>query len=212
MVFSRCCKQRIIPFFTVYRWWELKLWYSPLKVGLRYTDDLIPCSVRVTDTSRKVNLLYCSFSIVNCIDGRIEFTWSSNIWTSPLWGQRMNVSSTYLSHIDGFSDVDPYAISSKYSMYMLANTDDNGEPIASPSCCWYISHPEVGCLHTESFYFILFKLLTLNVAICIVRLHLCNFCLSSVADFSKTEATAPTSAGRPPFLPARRAMWFRHVV
>ena len=30
----------------------------------------------------------------------------------------MNVSSTYLRHIDGFSDVDPNAISSKYSMYM----------------------------------------------------------------------------------------------
>ena len=39
----------------------------------------------------------------------------------------MNVSSTYLSHIDGFSDVDPYAISSKYSIYMLANPGDNGE-------------------------------------------------------------------------------------
>ena len=45
----------------------------------------------------------------------------------------MNVSSTYLSHIDGFSDVDPNAISSKYSMYMLANTGDYGEPIPSPS-------------------------------------------------------------------------------
>ena len=32
------------------------------------------------------------------------------------------MSSTYLSHIDGFSDVDPNAVSSKYSMYMLANT------------------------------------------------------------------------------------------
>ena len=51
----------------------------------------------------------------------------------------MNVSSTYLSHIDSFSDVDPNAISSKYAMYMLANTGDNGEPIASPSSCQYIS-------------------------------------------------------------------------
>ena len=40
----------------------------------------------------------------------------------------MNVSSTYLSHIDGFSDIDLNAISSKYSMYMLVNTGDNGEP------------------------------------------------------------------------------------
>ena len=45
-----------------------------MKVGLRYTDDLNPCSVHVTNTSRKGNLLSCSFSIVNCIDGRIEFT------------------------------------------------------------------------------------------------------------------------------------------
>ena len=53
----------------------------------------------------------------------------------------MNVSSTYLSHIDGFNDVDPNDISSKYSMYMLANTSDNGEPIASPSSSRYISDP-----------------------------------------------------------------------
>ena len=47
----------------------------------------------------------------------------------------MNVSSMYQSHIDGYSDVDPNAISSKYSIYVLANTGDNGEPIASPSSC-----------------------------------------------------------------------------
>ena len=35
-----------------------------MKVGLRYTDDLNPCSVRVTNTSRKDNLLSCSFFIV----------------------------------------------------------------------------------------------------------------------------------------------------
>ena len=54
---------------------------------------------------------------------------------------------------------------------------------------------------------ILFKVLTLNVAICSVCLHFSSFdCLSSVADFSNTEARAPTSAGRAPFLPARRAI------
>ena len=47
---------------------------------------------------------------------------------------------------------------------------------------------------------ILFKVLTLNVAICSVCLHFSSFdCLSSVADFSNTEARAPTSAGRAPF-------------
>ena len=48
---------------------------------------------------------------------------------------------------------------------------------------------------------ILFKVLTLNIAICIVLLHLSNFCLSSVADFSNTRARAPTSAGYTPFYP-----------
>ena len=44
---------------------------------------------------------------------------------------------------------------------------------------------------------ILFKVLTLNVAICILCLHFCSFCcLSSIAYFSNTEARAPTSAGR----------------
>ena len=54
--------------------------------------------------------------------------------------------------------------------------------------------------------------LTLNVAICIVCLHFSSFCLSSVADFSNSEVRAPTSAGRGPFLPARRAMQFMYVV
>ena len=58
----------------------------------------------------------------------------------------------------------------------------------------------------------LFKILWLNLAICIVPLNFSTFCLSSVADFSNTEARAPTSTGRAPFLPARRAMWFGHVV
>ena len=44
-----------------------------------------------------------------------------------------------------------------------------------------------------------FKVLTLNVAIYIVRLHFSNFCLSSVADFSNTETMAPTSARLAPF-------------
>ena len=60
---------------------------------------------------------------------------------------------------------------------------------------------------------ILFKVLTLNLTICRVGLHFSNFCrLSSVADFSNTDARAPTSAGRAPFLPARRAMRFVYVV
>ena len=139
--YYRCCMQRTIHFFTVYGWWELKLRYCRVKVGLRYTDDRNSCSVRITNTSSKGNLLSCSFSIVNCIDGRIEFTWSSNIWTSSWWGQKMNVSSTYLSHIDGFTDVDPKASSSKYSMYKFTNTGNNGEPIACPSSCRYISDP-----------------------------------------------------------------------
>ena len=42
----------------------------------------------------------------------------------------------------------------------------------------------------------LFKLLTLNIAICIVLLHISSFylCLSSVADFSNPGARAPSSA------------------
>ena len=51
----------------------------------------------------------------------------------------MNVSSTFLRHIDGFCDVNPNAIFSKHSMYMMANTGDNGEPIASLSSCQYTS-------------------------------------------------------------------------
>ena len=52
MTFARCCKQRTIHFFTLYGWWELKLKYCPVNVGLRYTDVLNPCSVRDIRTFR----------------------------------------------------------------------------------------------------------------------------------------------------------------
>ena len=59
---------------------------------------------------------------------------------------------------------------------------------------------------------ILFNVLTLDAVFCIVYLHFSDFCLSPVADFSNTEARAPASAGRAPFLPARKAMRFGQVV
>ena len=47
---------------------------------------------------------------------------------------------------------------------------------------------------------ILFKVLTLDVAICIVCLHFSSFCcLSSVADFSNTDARAPYLSRMRPF-------------
>ena len=60
---------------------------------------------------------------------------------------------------------------------------------------------------------ILFKVLMLNAAICIVHFHFSNFCfsLSSVAYFSNTVARAPTSAGHAPFLLAWNAMQFGQV-
>ena len=56
---------------------------------------------------------------------------------------------------------------------------------------------------------ILFKVLTLNLAICIISLHFSNFCLSSVADFSNTEARAPASSRTRPFFTRMKsdAVW-----
>ena len=92
----------------------------------------------------------------------------------------------------------------------------------STSLWWYMC----SCTHTLSMLCsnidavsstskpIVFKVLTLNVAICNVLLHLSKFCLclslSSVADFSNTGARAPTLVERAPFLLPRRAMWFGH--
>ena len=139
MAFARYCRQRTIPLFVLYGRWDLKLRYCPVKVGFRYSDVLNPWSVRVINTSREDNLLSCSFSIVKCIDGWIDFTWSIYAWKSSWWSQRRNVSSTSQSYIDGFSDVELNVISMKYSMYILANIRDNWDPTARPSSCWYMS-------------------------------------------------------------------------
>ena len=79
------------------------IWMMGVKIEVLsrtiYLNDLNPCSVCAINISRKSTLLSCYFSIVNCIDDRIEFMWSRNVWTSSWWGKRMNASSTYLSHI-----------------------------------------------------------------------------------------------------------------
>ena len=61
---------------------------------------------------------------------------------------------------------------------------------------------------------ILFKVLTLNVAICIVCLHFSSFCcLTSLADFSNTEARAQLQQDAPHFYPREErcglCMWFK---
>ena len=58
-----------------------------------------------------------------------------------LSGETINVSSTYLNYNDGFNKVDANDISLKNSMYMLANTGNNGDPTASLSCHRYMSDP-----------------------------------------------------------------------
>ena len=141
MASAQCYEHLMIPIFTLYGWWEWKFRYRPVNVAFRYTDDLNHCSERVISISRKENLLICFFSIVNWINDRIEFTLSSSILTSSWWSQSMKVSSTYLNHNYGFSDIDDNAFSSKYSMYMFTSTDVNGEPIASFSSYRYISDP-----------------------------------------------------------------------
>ena len=63
-------------------------------------------------------------------------------------------------------------------------------------------------------WFTLFKVLTFNVTMLTVFLHLSNFVLSlsSVADFFNNEARVPTSAEYASFLLVQRAMWFAHMV
>ena len=104
-----------------------------------------------------------------------------------------SVALTEFSHVDAVANVHPlpvlwYLISSLWvylcsCMYIM-------------SMLWFIADAV-----SSASYPILFKVLTLNVAICIVCLHFSNFCfsLSSVTDFSNTEASAPTSAGHAHF-------------
>ena len=112
---------------------------------------------------------------------------------------------TEFFHADTVASVHPfpvswYLISSVcvylfYCMHIMSILCSTADAVTSGSCP------------------ILFKVLTFIVAICIVCLHFSSFsCLSSVADFSNTEARAPTSAGRAPFSPARKAIGFMYVV
>ena len=127
--------------------------------------------------------------------GRI-FSWRSfysghHVTPRGCW-YSVKLDHQFLNKFPQISSVCMYLCSCMYIMSILDSRAD-----AVSSCSWPI----------------LFKVLTLNVAICIVCLHFSSFrCLSSVADFSNTELRAPTSAGRAPFLPAWRVMRFMYVV
>lgn len=102
--------------------------------------------------------LHCMWgyvSIGNYIDDFIEFTWSSVSFISSRCGQSTKVSSTYLSHSVGFSDVVSNAISSNYSIHRFAIAGDNGGPITKPSSSRYVFDPIpkcVACVQKISIY------------------------------------------------------------
>ena len=98
----------------------------PVEVGLWYTNDLNPSSVRVIDTSTEYNMLSCSFNIVNCKDCPIELIWSSCVRAFSGWVQTINVSSTYLSHNNGFNEVDYDGIFSELEQSTLTNLKKEG--------------------------------------------------------------------------------------
>ena len=122
----------------------------------------------------------------------------------------------------------PITLRMALTVFLHANVEINVHPspvscyLISSSLWWYL----FSCTHTmfmlcssaddvcSSSWSILFKALALNVAICIVLLHWRNFCLclSSVADYSNTEARASTSAECAPFLLVWRAMGFGRMV
>ena len=114
----------------------------------------------------------------------------------------------------------PTLTTTELTEFLPADADSNIHPLpislyfTSASQWWYMCF----CMHTMSMlcstadaassdcWPVLFKVLTINVAICIVRFHLSNFCLclSSLADFSSTRAKLRRTHLF--FLPARRAV------
>lgn len=75
------------------------------------------------------------------MDGFLDFTCSSGTCTSWWWHISTNVSSTYGSHRNGYSCVDPKVKFSNHSKYMWAIISNNSKPIVthSQSLFQYIS-------------------------------------------------------------------------
>lgn len=108
---------------------ELKLRYCPVMVGLWYTDVLNPFFVRVITTFRNVSWLLFYPSNV---DWRLlNSDWPSVFVQVP--GAAIVWWYPPISHSVGFSGAIPKVMSSKYSMYMRATTDEEAELIAKPS-------------------------------------------------------------------------------
>ena len=74
-------------------------------------------------------------SMVNFMWGSMEFKYWS-ILSQFLLGMMLKTSSTYLfQSLTVTGNSGPNAIFSKYSIYMLATTGEQGEPIAAPCSC-----------------------------------------------------------------------------
>ena len=73
--------------------------------------------------------------MVNFMWGLMEFKYCSILSQLPL-GMILKISSTYLfQSLTGIGSSGPRAMFSKYSIYMLATTGEQGEPIAAPCSC-----------------------------------------------------------------------------
>ena len=93
-----------------------------------------PSSFLVTRASRNGSLLSDSCSTVKLMEGEMEFRWLRTASTDDFC-KKENISSTYLlQNLIGDGDV-AIAVSSTYSMKMLATTGETGEPMAVPSVC-----------------------------------------------------------------------------
>ncbi len=87
-----------------------------------------------------------------------------------------NVSSAYLFHIfDGRLNV-VMAIFSKFSMNMLATTEDHGEPMENPSVCAYIFSPKWNTVDFKESEHSSIRSVADSCVPCVNSASLSNFC------------------------------------
>ena len=101
-----------------------------------YTATAIPPPWSLGKVSKKgMPLSSLGCSMVNLKWGSMEFKYWSILSQFPL-GIMLKTSSTYLfQSLTGTGNSGPNARFSKYSIYMLATTGEQGEPIAVPCSC-----------------------------------------------------------------------------
>lgn len=115
--FAQCMRHSAVPLSTTYGWWELKMWYRPVNVGLSYKDVLNTYGMHGISIFWNGSWLCFSLSLGNCVYGLSRHCLATNTHISGGVRIRCNQHIESMMLVFCLYPIDKF---SKYYLDMLA--------------------------------------------------------------------------------------------